>query len=199
MLAAALAIAVTGCCGFLFIIQFYSVLKNQTAIESYICDKADDMTRSEDSSFVYPYDLGYWNNFKCFLFAGNGIDWPIKPGCSKYALTVEQKLQKEAKRERSVEFEAVQDYSGAMCPITLGFEPVYGVPINDEPRMKLDRGDVIVVTRGKTHWLYGQKRASPRANGIRVKERGWFPRKCVQHSAQKSLLKKIFNSSKKDI
>ena len=193
VLAAGFAIAVIACVGFLFVLQVYSVIRNKTGIEVYICEKAEDMERPEDSSFVYPYDLGPWKNFKSFLFAGNGYDWPVKPGVSRFALTVEQKLQKEAKRERSIDFKVVKGYSGAFFPISFGCRLLFNIPISDEPRMKLSVGEKIVVTRGKSKWLYGQKETS--LNGKTGKERGWFPRQCVE-LASKSVFQRF--SSKKD-
>ena len=193
ILGAGFAFAVIACVGFLFILQFYSVIRNKTGIEVYICEKADDLTRSEDSTFVYPYDLGVWNNFKCFLIGGNGYDWPIRPGASKYALTVEQKRQKEAKRERSLDFKVVRGYSGSCFPVTFGIRVLFNLPINDEPRMKVQIGDRIVVSRGKSLWFYGQKATTK--NGKTLRERGWFPRECVELMDSKSMFDRL---TKKD-
>lgn len=65
-----------------------NTLKNQTSIEEWIVTKAQAR-----KDFVYPYDLGYWNNFKQ-LFAGylNGIWWPVLPNCDQYTLTVTTNL-----------------------------------------------------------------------------------------------------------
>ena len=167
------------------------------------------MERSEHSSFVYPYDLGWYQNMIVFMVGGNGIDWPIRPGCSKYDLTMEQKLQKEAKRSRIVQFRITKPYSGSIFPISMGCKVLCDVPITDETRMKVAVGDVIDVSRGKKHWFYGQKVQSQsvtsengerdQACGKKVKrERGWFPRSCAQRMPATSLFDQILRSPKKD-
>ena len=41
VLGAALAVAVVLCVGFLFVLQLYTVIRNKTGIESFICEKAE--------------------------------------------------------------------------------------------------------------------------------------------------------------
>jgi len=197
LLGAGFALAVIITLGILFVAQFWSVMRNKTAIEVYICEKADDLTRSEDSTFVFPYDLGIKNNIKSFLFAGNGIDWPVKPGASVYALTVEQKRQKEAKRERSLDFIVVKYYSGKCCPLSYGWRVGCSSPINDEPRMQIHEGDRVVVSRGQGQWYYGQKVIQDE-NGKTVRDRGWFPKQCVVLDSPRSPKSVFHRLGKKD-
>lgn len=70
--------------------QLKSVVRNQTGIEEWIVTKALNRQRDEDDTFVYPYDLGFWNNLKQVFFepTNNGITWPVLDGCSQYTLTV---------------------------------------------------------------------------------------------------------------
>lgn len=71
--------------------QMGIVFKNQTGIESWIHQKAE--MRQEETggkAWVYPYDLGRWENFRLvFCYPpGNGIVWPVVSGCDQYTLTV---------------------------------------------------------------------------------------------------------------
>lgn len=64
-------------------------------------------------------------------------------------------------------------------------------PLTDEPRIALDVGDLVNVTRWRPHWLFGEKiqDEQPQTNGkknndeknLQAKKRirGWFPRKCA--------------------
>ena len=47
----------------------------------------------------------------------DGVFYPVVPGSNQYALTIEQKLQKDIKKEKSVRFKCVKKYSGRMFPI----------------------------------------------------------------------------------
>lgn len=56
-------------------------------------EKANYRRRNSNEKFVFPYDLGFWNNIHQVLTfncqpVGDGINWPIKRGCDKYDLTV---------------------------------------------------------------------------------------------------------------
>ncbi|XP_038614171.1 palmitoyltransferase ZDHHC6 isoform X3 [Tachyglossus aculeatus] len=134
--------------------------------------------------FIFPYDMGSrWKNFKqVFTWSGvpegDGLEWPIKEGCHQYSLTIEQLKQKADKRVRSVQYRAMEDYSGACCPLNKGIKTFFTTPCTEEPRIELRKGDLILVTRGLKHWMYGDKILNSAAEGARV--RGWFPRKCVE-------------------
>ncbi|XP_078658885.1 palmitoyltransferase ZDHHC6-like [Branchiostoma floridae x Branchiostoma belcheri] len=180
--ATGLSIGVTVAVGILFSIQMKIVLTNQTGIETWILDKAKDRPRLEGDKFVYPYHLGWRRNFwEVFAWQGyprgDGITWPVVEGCDQYTLTVEQLLQKEDKRNRSVEFAIVDNYSGSWFPITKGIRVCCCIPCTEEPRIKVKRGDVVMVTRAYRKWLYGEK-------VTRIKdgppEKGWFPRPCAE-------------------
>lgn len=85
---AGLAIGVIFAVGGLFYIQMRIILRNMTSIEDWIVAKAESREREVD--FIYPYDLGFIDNFKeVFLLPlHDGIQWPIVKGCDQYTLTV---------------------------------------------------------------------------------------------------------------
>jgi hypothetical protein len=89
---------------------------------------------------------------------------------------VEQLLQKEEKRSRSVTCRATDAYSGSWFPVSQGLGVCLAFPCTDEPRIAIAAGDYLVVTRSKKHWLYGEKL---KLVGERRRERGWFPRRVV--------------------
>ncbi|XP_070544515.1 palmitoyltransferase ZDHHC6-like [Ptychodera flava] len=176
-----MAIGVTLSVGFLFVTQVRSIWKNETGIETWIIEKAD---RPREDEFVYPYNLGWKRNLKEIftlegLPSGDGITWPVVDGCNQYTLTVEQLVQKEEKRNRTMELTAFENYSGYVFPITKGFYTCISVPCTDEPRIPLTKGDKILVTRWKKYWLYGDKVIDQEGEG-QIRIRGWFPRRCAK-------------------
>ena len=77
-----LALGVVIAVGMLLVFQIKAILKNQTGIEDWIKEKADFRLRHSDRKFVWPYDLGRWENFKQVLGwscspTGDGIDWIV--------------------------------------------------------------------------------------------------------------------------
>lgn len=78
-----------------------------------------------------------------------------------------------------------------------GFKVCIHPPLTDEPRVALDVGDLVNVTRWRRHWLFGEKiqddSAKPisietngkqekddaKAMKIKTRVRGWFPRQCA--------------------
>ncbi|XP_042315971.1 palmitoyltransferase ZDHHC6 isoform X3 [Sceloporus undulatus] len=187
LFALGLALGTTIAVGMLFIIQMKVILRNKTSIESWIEEKAKDRINyyKTKETFIFPYDLGSkWNNFKqVFTWSGipegDGLEWPVKEGCHQYSLTIEQLKQKADKRVRSVKYQAIEDYSGACCPLTKGLRTFFTTPCTEEPRITLSKGDQILATRGLKHWMYGDKitdLTTDDANRIR----GWFPRRCVE-------------------
>ena len=82
-------------CILIYMLQLKSIVKNQTGIEMWIVEKAlyRRMHYPDLDDFVYPYDLGWWNNIKqvfnndC-VAKGAGIEWPVIDGCNQYTLTV---------------------------------------------------------------------------------------------------------------
>eukprot|EP00795_Rhopilema_esculentum_P008704 gene8704-14725_t len=168
--------------------QIRTILTNQTGIEDWIVTKAD-RERPDGSVFIYPYDLGTWNNIKQVInwsgdYAGDGINWPIKEGCKQYDLTIEQLEQKALKRDRMVLHKIIGNYSGTWFPCKHGLRTCYDMPWSDAPRMGVEEKDAVYVTRWRRHWLFGEKVTTKRSfnasNGaIPEREKGWFPRQCA--------------------
>jgi len=197
LLATSLAIGVILAVGGLCFIQVRSILKNETGIESWIIEKARYREKEEDEeeTFVFPYNLGRWKNWlqvfswDMSLSRGrDGIWWTVKEGCDQYTLTIEQIKQKIEKKDRSVLHWIIEDYSGAIFPITKGPRTCCRPPFSDEPRIPLKMEDKVMVTRWKKHWLYGDKVLdSPKSSGESSADenarsrrvRGWFPRRCA--------------------
>ena len=135
-----LALGVVIAVGMLLVFQMKAILKNQTGIEDWIKEKADYRLRNTDRKFVWPYDLGRYENFKLVVGwscspTGDGIDWPLVEvntgclkrrtlsrqllqGCDQYTLTREQLMQKEQKRERTREYQIIKSYSGYWFPLS---------------------------------------------------------------------------------
>ncbi|XP_074647885.1 palmitoyltransferase ZDHHC6-like [Tubulanus polymorphus] len=181
-----LAVGVIVAVGGLGFLQLKSILKNETGIESWIIEKAYYIDRTvEEGEFVYPYYLGMWRNLRqVFTWSGypvsDGFTWDVKEGCNQYTLTIEQMRQKEDKKDRSIEYTIIEDYSGRWCPITKGCRVICCPPFTDEPRIKLNIGDRLLVTRWKKHWLYGDKILDKQQKDLGVSRlRGWFPRRCA--------------------
>ena len=74
--------------GGLLYIQTRILLRNQTTIEDWIITKAN--MRKRDTAFIYPYNLGIWQNINQVLFEplSNGTTWSVVEGCNQYSLTV---------------------------------------------------------------------------------------------------------------
>jgi len=178
LLGLGLAIGVVIAVGLLMCLQVRSILRNQTGIEDWILEKAHYRHRRSEVKFIYPYNLGRWNNFWQVVSwsckpKSDGITWEIAEGTDQYTLTREQLCQKADKRDRAREYEIIHHYSGAILPLSQGLSVCCRPPCTDEPRIKLDPGDKVSVTRWKKFWLYGDKMVA--ANEARV--RGWFPRR----------------------
>eukprot|EP00095_Tigriopus_kingsejongensis_P006239 maker-scaffold301_size216225-snap-gene-1.27 protein:Tk06239 transcript:maker-scaffold301_size216225-snap-gene-1.27-mRNA-1 annotation:"palmitoyltransferase zdhhc6" len=179
-----MAIGVVLAVGTLLFFQLRSVVRNQTGIEDWILEKASYRLRHTTDTFAHPYDLGrsgnFWQviNLTCRPMC-DGIEWPLKPGSDQYDLTKEQILQKLDKRHRTREYKIVKPFSGYWCPCwSMGLRVGCQPPCADEPRIPLEVGDILLVTRWKRHWLYGDK--CLRDNQVEAdRVRGWFPRKCA--------------------
>lgn len=190
MFALGLAIGVVLAVGALLFFQVRAAWRNQTGIEDWILDKAEYRRRDTDHKFNHPYFLGNWMNLKQVLTFtciphGNGIEWNLREGASKYDLTVEQLEQKSEKRQRTKEYKIVKEFTGSWLPFwSHGFKVATHPPCTDEARISLSKGDLVRVTRWKRYWLYGDKaikqgsqQATESTGGLRV--RGWFPRHCA--------------------
>ncbi|XP_055447673.1 palmitoyltransferase ZDHHC6 isoform X3 [Psammomys obesus] len=188
LFALGLALGTTIAVGMLFFIQIKIILRNKTSIESWIEEKAKDRIQyyQLDEVFIFPYDMGSkWKNFKqVFTWSGvpegDGLEWPVREGCHQYSLTVEQLKQKADKRVRSVRYKVIQDYSGACCPLNRGVRTFLTSPCTEEPRIQLQRGELILATRGLRYWLYGDKILDDSFIEGTSRIRGWFPRNCVE-------------------
>lgn len=176
-----LSIGVVLAVGMLLFFQIRAILRNQTGIEDWIVEKAKHRRLGTDSVFVYPYNLGWKKNFFQVINitcspVGDGLEWPVCEGCDQFSLTREQQEQKAEKRIRARPYVATYNYSGSWIPITQGWRVVCHPPFTDEPRIRLYRGDSVVVTRWRKYWLFGERvlkdETAPR-------QRGWFPRRCV--------------------
>ncbi|TKC53578.1 hypothetical protein EI555_015529 [Monodon monoceros] len=174
LFALGLALGTTIAVGMLFFIQMKIILRNKTSIESWIEEKAKDRIQyyQLDEVFVFPYDMGSrWKNFKqVFTWSGvpkgDGLDWPIREGCHQYSLTVQYKV--------------IEDYSGTCCPLNRGIKTFFTSPCTEEPRIRLQKGEFILATRGLRYWLYGDKILDDSIKEDVSRIRGWFPRNCVE-------------------
>ena len=183
--------------GFLLVVQLRSIRKNQSGIESWILRKARDRTHRRPAEFIYPYDLGFKENFRhvfnwtaTFNVIGDGLTWPVRAGADEYALTREQLAQKSEKRQRTVRYEVVRSFQGSFVTLRYGLRTGICIPCSDEPRISIEKGDFVLVTRWERYWLYGERITAGEINsqgegdgkgprrGYR-RSRGWFPRCCV--------------------
>lgn len=74
-------------------VQIRAIIRNRTGIEDWILEKANHRRKDSNEKFIFPYDLGIWNNIKQVLNfscepVGNGVTWPVVEGCDQYTLTV---------------------------------------------------------------------------------------------------------------
>lgn len=188
ILAIGLALGVTFALGFLLAVQLRSIRRNQTGIENWILRKARDRSHRRKASFIYPYDLGFKENFRqvfnwneTFNVIGDGLLWPVREGTDEYALTREQLEQKKEKRQRTVRYEVVRSYPGSFITLRYGLRTCICIPCSDETRMLIGKGDSVLVTRWERYWLYGERVLANEesTNRRRRRSRGWFPRCCV--------------------
>ena len=120
----------------------------------------------------------------------------------------EQLVQKLEKRRRARRYRVVTRYSGSWVPVSHGWLVLCHPPCTDEPRIKLNVGNDVVVTRwrkfvqilsqymldavSKTsvlltpnssylyrHWLFGERENESVDDSSVKRNRGWFPRNCV--------------------
>ncbi|XP_072164686.1 palmitoyltransferase ZDHHC6-like [Diadema setosum] len=185
ILAIGFALGVCIAVGILFFIQMKSILKNETGIETWIKTKANARHRRKGTEFIYPYHLGWKKNLaEVFTWSGipngDGMEWVVREGCDQYTLTREQLAQKVEKKHRLVEYEVTDDYSGSVCAISHGICTCIRIPLSDEPRIKVEIGDIIMVSRWKKYWLYGDKVLETDEEKAKGRVRGWFPSNCAE-------------------
>ncbi|XP_018569970.1 palmitoyltransferase ZDHHC6 [Anoplophora glabripennis] len=186
VLALGLSIGVVVAVGMLFYFQLRAIIRNRTGIEDWILEKANFRRRNSDEKFVFPYDLGPWKNFfQVFNFSchpiGDGVSWPVVKNCDQYTITREQLQQKNEKRLKAKIYSIVKPASGYWFPFKHGFKVCINFPFTDEPRIKLEVGDKVMVTRWRKYWLFGEKiqRDLPVGEESLLRTRGWFPRRCA--------------------
>lgn len=187
-----LAIGVVITVGALFVYQMRSIFNNRTAIEDWILEKARYRQERTNEPFVYPYDVGRWDNMKQVLnltctAAGNGVEWTVLEGCDQFTLTREQLAQKHEKRARTRTYTIIRPATGSWFPCwSQGIKVCLSPPFTDEPRIRLAIGDVVHVTRWRKHWLFGEKHQTrPQGTDEKPKRvRGWFPRQCAVELAE---------------
>ena len=181
--------------GFLLVVQLRSIFRNQTGIENWILRKAQDRNHRRLEPFVYPYHLGFRENLRqvfnwreTFNVIGDGLSWPVAVGCDEYALTREQLEQKKDKRQRTVRYEVVKSFAGSFVTCRYGCRTAICIPCSDEPRVSIEKGDFVLVTRWERFWMYGERveravqdegEASAKKLRGRRRPRGWFPRSCI--------------------
>lgn len=181
ILSVGMAAGVIVAVGSLLFVQLKIIVRNETSIENWIVAKAQMRDRENEEDFVYPYNLGVAENLKqVFIYPlGDGINWPVAPGCNQYTLTVEQILQKQDKRLRTRLFTVVYPYRGSFFPISYGCTVCMTTPLTDEPRIALNPGDRVLVTRWKNHWLYGEIDSARFPTKSQRRLKGWFPKSCA--------------------
>jgi len=172
--------------GVLLYQQVKIALTNKTGIELWILEKAKwrrkEVLKTEEA-FVFPYDLGWRENLNETIGFGtraDGIFYPVVDGSNQFALTVEQKLQKSLKKEKSVRFKCVKRYSGRMFPVWDFPRSVIHAPCCDDT-IALDVGDEIVITRGRKHWYYGFRPSDQTT-------RGFLPKAALEEIVESELV-----------
>ncbi|XP_067205648.1 palmitoyltransferase ZDHHC6-like isoform X2 [Linepithema humile] len=178
-----LSIGVLVAVGMLLYFQMLAIVKNRTEIEDWILEKARCRRNGRETVFQHPYAKGWrFNISQVFTWdctpVGDGITWPVIDGCDQYTLTKEQLEQKLDKRKRARRYRIIKTASGSRIPIGHGFGVFCYPPCLDEPRVKLDVGNIVVVTRWKKYWLFGEKEHKG-GNAGSKRAKGWFPRSCA--------------------
>jgi palmitoyltransferase len=159
------------------IIQLRNIICNQTTIETWILRKARNRDHRRLKPFIYPYNLGFKENFRqIFYLVGDGLTWSIRDDCDQYTLTREQLEQKFEKYQRAVRYKIIKSYNGSFFPLTYDLHTCICIPCSNEIRISVKKDDYVLVTRWENYWLYGKC--------IKLNEnvRGWFPRCCVNET-----------------
>ncbi|XP_019696549.1 palmitoyltransferase ZDHHC6 isoform X2 [Harpegnathos saltator] len=179
-----LSIGVIISVGMLLYCQMLAIVKNKTEIEDWILEKAQYRRDTVNAKYVHPYSRGWRFNVSQVLTwdctpVGDGITWPVIDGCDQYTLTREQLAQKLDKRKKARRYRIIKPTSGSNIPITHGFSVCFHTPCTDEPRIKLDVGDIVVVTRWKRYWIFGEKEQKGVGDAGTRRIRGWLPQPCA--------------------
>ncbi|CAK9300294.1 unnamed protein product [Gordionus sp. m RMFG-2023] len=176
--------------------QLKAVLYNTTEIEDWIIKKILRFG-NERNSFKNPFDLGVKKNLKQFFGLDHtniildGMNWPVRDGCTLYSLSIEQKKLKQFKEECSILYVCKHDYNANLFSLRFGILTFLNVPCTSEPRLYLRKNDTVQTTRWKKYWLYGKKlnsmgqKTADKTESLVVqqsdnKAKGWFPRNLVK-------------------
>ncbi|KAF3420387.1 hypothetical protein E2986_03257 [Frieseomelitta varia] len=193
-----LSIGVILAVGTLLYFQLLSIIKNRTEIEAWISEKAHYRRFGTRDKFIYPYSKGWRFNLQQVLTwdctpVGDGIHWPVIESCDQYTLTREQLAQKKDKRKRAKTYRVIEEAYGSYLPLKHGWGVLCHPPCTDEQRVKLKVGDIVIVTRWRKYWLFGEKKQNDE-NEKQLRTRGWFPRPCaievIENEAYSSALTK---------
>ncbi|KOC69908.1 putative palmitoyltransferase ZDHHC6 [Habropoda laboriosa] len=142
--------------------QLSSIFGNKTEIEDWILEKAHYRRLGTRDKFIYPYSKGWrFNIHQVFTWncipIGDGIHWPVIEGCDQYTLTREQLAQKKNKRKRAKTYRVIDQVSGSYYPLGYGWGVLCHSPCIDRT-IKLNIGDIVIVTRWGKYWLFGEKK-----------------------------------------
>jgi len=187
------AIAVTIAVGMLAIFQLMGAAKNQTQIEAWIVEKANN--RERETPFVFPYDLGSAvANIKetCNRsLHSDGVDWTVVEGSDQYSLTEEQLAQKKAKRDATETF-AIGKSTDRTRGCSFGCRTWWRGPWPCDGRIAVQPGEHVSVWAGNKSWYYGEKVTlvdPTKLNGpiknLKPRQRGWFPIDCTVQNHKK--------------
>ncbi|KNC81916.1 hypothetical protein SARC_05789 [Sphaeroforma arctica JP610] len=194
-LVGSVAFAVWLAVGVLLFFQLRIVLRNRSDIEAWIMLKADDRRQPEEEPFAFPYTLSRRANFAAVFGPsplwwfiptashGNGLWWDVVEGCDQYTLTREQLAQKRAKRKEAQLMRVTQPFNRGWFGCGWGHQTWRTHPSMDDERLAVEVSDLLLITRDKKHWLYGEKLTSEGEDlsmADRAKAHGWMPRTCAQ-------------------
>ena len=140
-----LSLAISLGVGYLLINQIKAIVTNQTTVETKIKRRADSRLRGKGKTFVWPYDMGTWENLKQVMKnfpcvpAGNGLEWEVVAGCDQFTLTREEILQKrENKKTRSRDSEALWRGIVFCIVFVVSFAISFKLQLNSERLMNFE-------------------------------------------------------------
>ena len=135
-----LSLAISLGVGYLLITQIRAIVYNQTSVEAKIRRRADTRLRETGETFVWPYDMGRWENFKQVMRhfpcvpAGNGVEWEVVSGCDQFTLSREEIIQKrENKKTQSRDSEILWRGIVFCIIFVMSFAISFKLQMNPEP------------------------------------------------------------------
>uniref|UniRef100_A0A915KNP5 Uncharacterized protein n=1 Tax=Romanomermis culicivorax TaxID=13658 RepID=A0A915KNP5_ROMCU len=162
-------------------LQYCTICEGYKAPRSHHCRKCN---RPRDDEFLYPYDLGWKENFKQVFIhnSSDGFKWPIVDGCDQFTFTVWY-LYYGAGDEPIVELDLLGLFTaifsfGLAVGVVLAVGFLLVVQMRSVFRNRSGIEDYII---NKVHLfcdiLY--KIYCNFKNSNDVIKKGWFPRRCV--------------------